>query len=204
MTFTLPLTWTWNAPLVLRVDPGPQPLTEEEFFRLCQLNELWRIERGAEGELILMPLVGAETSRLNFILTGCFAEWAEAEGTGVAFASSAGFVLPNGAMRSPDLAWVHRSRWEALTKEEQERFSPLCPDFVVELRPPSDSLKMLQAKMEEYLANGAQLGWLIDPSERKVYVYRPGAEVVCLENPTQVAGDPLLPGFVLDLERVWS
>src|SRR4051794_8783392 len=135
MTFTAPLTWTWNQPLVLRVGPGPQPMTEEEFFQLCQLNELWRIERTAEGELILMPLVGAEASRRNFILTGLFAAWTEADGTGVAFASSAGFILPNGAMRSPDLAWVRHSLWEALTEEEQERFAPLCPDFVVELRP---------------------------------------------------------------------
>jgi Uma2 family endonuclease len=198
------LTLTWNQPHALRVDPGPHPMTDEEFFAFCQLNAEWRIERTAEGELIIMPPAGGGTSKRNLALAGPFDRWVEADGTGVGFDSSGGFILPNGATRSPDLAWVERARWEALSAKEQEEFLPLCPDFVVELRSRTDRLAALQDKMEEYLTNGARLGWLIDPSERKVYIYRPGAEVVSLDNPTQVAGDPLLPGFVLDLGRIWS
>jgi Uma2 family endonuclease len=178
-------------------------MTDEELFEFCQLNAEWRIERTAEGELILMPPAGSESGRRNFSLTGLFAAWVEADGTGVGFDSSAGFTLPNGAVRSPDLAWIRRERWEALTEAERRRFAPICPDFVVELRSPSDSLADLKEKMEEYVTNGAQLGWLIDPEERKVYVYLPDVEPVCLEDPKQVAGDPLLPGFVLELNRIW-
>jgi Uma2 family endonuclease len=179
-------------------------MTDHEFYEFCQLNSEWRIERTCEGDLILMPPTGGQTGRRNFILTGVFTAWVEADGTGVGFDSSTGFTLPNGAKRSPDLAWVKRSRWEGLTEEDREEFPPLCPDFVVELRSRSDSLPTLFAKMEEYIANGALLGWLIDPFEKKVYVYRPPAEVRCLENPETVSGDPVLPGFVLDLRRLWQ
>ena len=144
-----------------------------------------------------------ETGRRNFILTGLFSVWVERDGTGLGFDSSSGFALPNGAKRSPDLAWVKRSRWERLTDEEREEFPPLCPDFVVELRSRSDALEALQSKMRESLANGAQLGWLIDPQQRRVYVYRPGEEVMCLENPETFPGDPVLPGFVRDVQRLW-
>jgi Uma2 family endonuclease len=125
-------------------------------------------------------------------------------GTGVVFDSSTGFTLPNGAKRSPNAAWCPRTRWEALTREQRRRFPPLCPDFVVELRSPSDPLEALQEKLEEYITNGSQLGWLLDPEERKFYIYRPGSDVVCLENPESVSGDPVLPGFVLDLATIWS
>jgi Uma2 family endonuclease len=114
------------------------------------------------------------------------------------------FRLPNGAKRSPDLAWVRKERWEALSKEERRKFPPLCPDFVVELRSPSDSLQFLQSKMEEYIENGAQLGWLIDPFERKVHVYRPQSPVEVLEDPESVSGDPVLPGFTLDVRALWE
>jgi Uma2 family endonuclease len=130
--------------------------------------------------------------------------WAEADGTGVAFDSSTGFILPNGAERSPDAAWVSRSRWDRLTEKEQESFPPLCPDFVVELRSPTDNLKDLQAKMDEYMANGAQLGWLIDPFEKRVYVYQPGAAVAVVEDPESLSGEPLLRGFTLQLRQVWG
>jgi Uma2 family endonuclease len=179
-------------------------MTDQAFFEVCQANPEWRIERTAEGELIIMPPTGGETGSRNFKLTTRFGDWVESDGTGVGFDSSTVFQLPNGANRSPDVAWVRRSRWDALTEEEREGFPPLCPDFVVELRSRTDRLKTLQEKMEEYIANGAQLGWLIDPVERKVYVYRPNTEMVCLENPERVAGDPVLPGFVLALKRVWS
>jgi Uma2 family endonuclease len=128
----------------------------------------------------------------------------ETNGTGVGFDSSTGFTLPNGAKRSPDLAWVKRERWEALSVEQRRQFPPLCPDFVVELRSPSDALATVQAKLQEYLDNGAHLGWLIDPREKKVYIYRPQTPVACVDDPQTVSGEPVLPGFVLELKRVWN
>lgn len=192
-----------TLPLVLRLAPVIE-MSEEQFFELCQLNRDLRIERTSQGDLVLMPPTGGETGRMNFELTGLFSNWVHADGTGVGFDSSTGFTLPNGAKRSPDLAWVRRGRWEALTRQQRAVFPPLCPDFVVELRSPSDTLETVQAKMREYLDNGAQLGWLIDPLEKKVYVYRPQAPMVCLDNPETVSGDPLLPGLVLEVGRVWS
>jgi Uma2 family endonuclease len=179
-------------------------MTEAEFSEFCRLNPEWRIERTAKGDLIFMPPTGGETGRQNAKLTMLLGTWAETDGTGVVFDSSTVFTLPNGALRSPDAAWIRRSRWDALTEEQRRTFPPLCPDFVAEIRSPSDSLVTLQAKMQEYIENGAQIGWLLDPIEKRVYVYRPAPEVVCLEDPTQLAADPLLPGFVLDLARVWS
>jgi Uma2 family endonuclease len=150
-----------------------------------------------------MPPTGGETGRRNFTLIGHFSVWVEKDGTGIGFDSSTAFILPNGAKRAPDLAWLKRERWEALTRPEREAFPPLCPDFMVELRSPSDSLATLQAKMEEYLANGAALGWLIDPLEKQVYVYRPDLEMLCLNNPDTISGEPVLPGFVLEVQRLW-
>ncbi|MCI0485084.1 MAG: Uma2 family endonuclease [Blastocatellia bacterium] len=179
-------------------------MSDHEFFELCQLNQDLRIERTSDGDLIIMPPTGGETGRRNFSLGVIFGVWVEKDGTGVAFDSSTGFILPNGAKRSPDISWVRRSRWEELTQEEKEEFPPLCPDFVVELRSRTDSLEALQTKMEEYIENGAQLGWLIDPKEKKVFIYRPEAAMVCLENPETISGNPVLPGFVLHLHKVWS
>ena len=190
-------------PLVLRLAPAID-MSDQQFFALCQLNRDLRIERTCQGDLVILPPTGSETGNINFKLTGAFCHWVDADGTGVGFDSSTGFTLPNGAKRSPDLAWVKRSRWEALTKEQREAFAPLCPDFVAELRSPSDALAYVQAKMQEYLDNGAQLGWLIDPIEKKVYVYRPQAPVACLDHPQAVSGDPVLPGFVLEMGNVWD
>lgn len=190
-------------PLVLRLAPVID-MSNEQFFELCQLNRDLRLERTSQGDLEIMPPTGSETGRMNFELTGVFSLWAHADGSGVGFDSSTGFTLPNGAKRSPDLAWVRRSRWEALTQEQRTGFAPLCPDFVVELRSPSDALEYVQAKMQEYLDNGAHLGWLIDPIEKKVYIYRPQAAVECLDNPQAISGEPVLPGFVLELGRVWN
>jgi Uma2 family endonuclease len=195
---------TEDRPLVLHLGPVLKKMSDREFFEFCQLNQNWRFERTREGDLIVMPPTGGETGRRNFILTGLFNAWVEKDGTGIGFDSSTGFALSNGARRSPDLAWVRRSRWEQLTDREKEEFPPLCPDFVVELRSRSDSTEALQSKMQEYIENGAQLGWLIDPLEKKVYIYRPGEEATCLENPETVSGDPVLSGFVLDLRRIWS
>lgn len=196
------LTLAEMPPLVLHLAPVIK-MSDEQFFAFCQLNRDLRIERISQGDLVIMPPTGGETGRMNFKLTQLFGNWVEADGTGVGFDSSTGFTLPNGAVRSPDLAWVKRSRWEALTQGQRERFAPLCPDFVVELRSPSDVLEYVQAKMQEYLENGAQLGWLIDPGEKKVYVYQPQAPVECLDNPETVSGDPVLPGFVLEVGKVW-
>jgi Uma2 family endonuclease len=192
-----------TQPLILHLTPTLRRMSDHEFFEFCRINQEWRIERTAGGDLLIMPPTGGETGRRNFTLIGAFSSWVEADATGIGFDSSTGFALPNGAKRSPDLAWISRSRWEALSEAERKEFPPLCPDFVVELRSPSDALDTLKAKMQEYMDNGARLGWLIDPPGRAVYIYRPNVAVIQLTNPQQIAGDPELPGFVLDLRRIW-
>ena len=178
-------------------------LTDEQFYRLCQDNPDLRLELTAQRELVIMPPTGSKTGWRNSRLNQRLANWAEQDGTGLSFDSSTGFALPNGAKRSPDAAWMKRERWDALTEEQQEGFAPLCPDFVVELRPPEDPLSTLQDKMLEYMDNGAQLGWLIDPIDRCVYIYHPRQPVERLENPTTVSADPILPGFVFDVREIW-
>ncbi|MBC7930765.1 MAG: Uma2 family endonuclease [Rubrivivax sp.] len=178
-------------------------LTDDQFYELCRANGDLRFERTAEGEILIMPPTGTRTGNRNSRLTQRLANWTDGDGTGIAFDSSTAFKLPNGAVRSPDASWIRRERYDALTPEEQEKFSPICPDFVVELRSRTDGLAELQAKMEEYILGGAQLGWLIDPQEKRIYVYRPQAQVETLENPDSVAGDPVLKGFVLDLQEIW-
>ena len=178
-------------------------LTHEQFWDVCRDNPELRLELTSNGGLIVMPPAGSKTGLRNFNLTGQFAKWVEQDGTGVGFDSSTGFTLPNKAVRSPDVSWVRREKWNALSPEAQERFAPLCPDFVIELRSSSDTPKSLQAKMHEYLENGLQLGWLIDPLQRRVYVYRPGEEVEVLMDPATVSADPFLPGFELHLAELW-
>lgn len=195
---------TESHPFVIHFGPVLKKLSDEDFFEFCQANREWRIERTSDGDIIIMPPTGGETGKRNFDLTGAFHPWVKSDGTGVGFDSSTGFTLPNGAARSPDLAWVSLSRWNALTEEQREKLPQLCPDFVVELRSPSDLLAVLQEKMEEYIQNGAQLGWLIDPVEKKVYVYRPQTQVQCLDNPATLSGEPLLKGFVLDVRELWK
>ena len=191
-----------NSPLVLHLHPVIN-LTDEQFFEFCQINRDLRIERTATGELLIMPPTGTETGGRNFRLNGQLYNWTEQDGTGVGFDSSTGFTLPNGAKVSPDAAWVKLERWNALTPEQQQTFAPICPDFVVELRSASDNLTPLKTKMQEYIDNGALLGWLIDCKKRQVYIYRPGVAMECLDNPATVSGDPVLPGFVLDLSKIW-
>jgi Uma2 family endonuclease len=190
--------------LGLNLTPPLAIMTADQFFDFCQANSELRIERTAEGDMIIMPPAGTESGGRNLDLAVSFGIWARADGTGKGFDSSTGFTLPNGAVRSPDLAWIRLPRWQALSAEERVKFAPICPDFVVELRSPSDRPKDLQEKLEEYIANGAELGWLIDPIEREVHVYRPGQPVECLSDPTEVAGDPVLPGFVLKLAEIWG
>jgi Uma2 family endonuclease len=192
---------TWDhLPLRFR---AAVPLSDDELFELCQVNRDLRIERTADGEIWVMPPTGGETGRRNSSLTAQLDRWSELDGSGVSFDSSTAFVLPNGAARSPDASWIALMRWQALSAEARAKFPPICPDFVVELRSRSDELGDLRAKMEEYRACGARLGWLIDPVERRVHIYRPGAEIETLDAPTTVAGDPVLRGFVLDLRRIW-
>jgi Uma2 family endonuclease len=156
-----------QQPLILHTRPVFE-MSDELFFDFCQTNREWRIERNAQGEVLIMPLAGGATSRGNAFLTAALNTGALQEGTGVVFESSGGFELPNTATRSPNATWVRRSRLVTLTSEQKKRFLPLCPDFVVELRSPSDRLKALQDKMQEYLDNGAQLGWLLDTLNRRV------------------------------------
>ncbi len=190
-TITLPPT------LELKID-----LTDEQFFQLCQNNRDLQFERTASGELLIMPPTGGETGNRNIELSYQLQSWSRQNNLGKAFDSSGGFKLPNGADRSPDASWVRRERWEALTPEQREKFLPLCPDFAVELRSPSDSLKKIQEKMQEYIDNGARLGWLIDRKNKRVEIYRPGRDVEILENPATLSGEDVLPGFVLDLTPI--
>jgi Uma2 family endonuclease len=190
--------------LVLHFHPVLKKLGEDGFFEFCMLNKDLRIELTSAGDLIVTSPTGGKTGNRNARLTMRGVTWAEQDGTGLAFDSSTLFTLPNGAKRSPDFSWVRNERWERLSEKEQEQFPPLCPDFVVELRSTSDSLRTLKKKMQEYVENGAQLGWLIDPFEKKVYVYRPQSEVECLDGPQTISGGPLLPGFTLEVQSLWE
>ena len=192
-TITLPPT------LELKID-----LTDEQFFQVCQNNRDLRFERTASGELVIMPPTGGETGNRNFEIVVQLGIWNKKHNLGVGFDSSGGFILPNGAARSPDAAWVLQERWEALTQQQRQKFLPLCPDFVVELCSPSDSVKQTQAKMQEYIDNGARLGWLIDTKARRVEIYRINQDVEILEQPATLSGEDVLPGFILDLKLVMS
>ena len=191
-------------PVVVHFEPSKLRMNDEEFYEFCKLNPELRIERTSEGDLIVMAPTGGKTGRQNFILIGAMAQWVKSNRSGQGFDSSTVFSLPNGAKRSPDLSWVRNERWNKLTAAEQEQFPPICPDFVIELRSRTDSIKDLQTKMEEYIANGAQLGWLIDPLERRVHIYRPAVEPNVLDDPKNVPGEPLLEGFVLDVHELWD
>jgi Uma2 family endonuclease len=190
-------------PVVLKLTPVLN-LTDDQLFELCQLNRDWRIEYTAQGELLVMPPTGGETGSQNAEITFQVQSWTRGDQTGVAFDSSTGFKLPNGATRSPDAAWVRRPRLTGLSREQKQKFLPLCPDFVIELRSPTDNLQAVLDKMQEYLDNGAQLGWLIDPLTRRVHVYLPQRPPEILEAPNTVSADPILPGFVLDLQKIWQ
>lgn len=190
-------------PVVLHTRPALD-MDEEQFFEFCRLNREWRIERTADGDLEITPPTGGETGNRNLKIALQLGQWTERDGTGVAFDSSTGFVLPNGATRSPDASWVRRERLQTLSAEQKSKFPPLSPDFVVELRSPSDPLSTVEAKLREYIENGARLGWLIDPETRRAHIYRPNEPVQDLEDPDSLSGDPVLPGFVLDLKPIWE
>jgi Uma2 family endonuclease len=177
-------------------------LTDNALLRLSALNKGVRMERTADGRLIVMPPVGGTISILNAHLTARLGQWDEEAGLGLAFASCVGFHLPNSAIRSPDMSWVSLPRWEALTKREQERYPPLSPDFVGEIMGPPLTLADLQEKMQEYMDNGARLGWLIDPESNRVEVYHPGRDVEVIDAPASLSGEDVLPGFTLDLKGI--
>ena len=180
-------------------------VTPEEFEQLCADYRDLRLELTSTGELIVMPPTGLQTGRQNFNLTCQLGAWfRQHNDAGVCFDNDVGFILPNGAIRSPDASWITREKWDNLTDQQKKRFAPWCPDFVVELRSPSDRMSELRNKMLEFMENGASLGWLIDPGKRQVYVYRPNQEVITLDNPETVSADPLLPGFTLNLTELWS
>ncbi len=192
-----------SSPIVLQMPPELQ-MTDEQFFEFCQINRDLRIERNKLGEISIMPPTGSETGNRNFNIALQLGIWAEQDSTGICFDSSTGFKLSTGAERSPDASWIKLDRWNTLSSEQQQRFAPICPDFVVELRSSSDNLKPLQEKMVEYLQEpGIQLGWLIDRKHQKVYIYRPGLEVESLDNPATVSGEGVLPGFVLNMSKIW-
>ncbi|AIE72587.1 MULTISPECIES: Uma2 family endonuclease [unclassified Synechocystis] len=190
-----------SAALTVKLDS--LSLSDEQFYQLCLTNRELRFERNSNGDLVIMSPTGGETSNRNGILILRLGLWAERDGTGIFFDSSGGFRLPNGADRSPDVAWLRRERWESLIPEQQQRFVPLCPDFVIELRSPSDDLKPLREKMQEYQENGARLGWLIDRQTRTVEIYRPSQAVEVVENPESLSGEAVLPEFVLELAPIW-
>lgn len=180
------------------------PVGDEELWRFCRANPELRVERTADGEIVIMPPTGTETGRRNFDLTTQLGVWAKRDGTGIGFDSSTGFLLPNGAERSPDTSWVARKRWEALTPAQRERFAPLCPDFAVELRLPTEKLEDLVEKLDEYIENGARLGWILDPTTRCVHVFRPERPTEILDGPESVSAEPELPGFVLDVRGIFG
>jgi Uma2 family endonuclease len=177
-------------------------LSDDQFFTLCAQNQDLRFERTAQGELVVMSPAGSNSGRRNASLTGQLWVWSTETGLGEVFDSSSGFILPNGAIRSPDAAWVAGHRWDALTSQQKEQFAPLCPDFVIGLRSTNDVLKPLQEKMQEYLDNGTSLGWLIDPQSQTVEIYRPRQSVEILANPESLSGETVLPGFVLNLKGI--
>ena len=179
-------------------------LTSEQFYQLCEENPDLKLERNANGELIVMPPTGGETGRSNSKFNLQIGLWNEETQLGEAFDSSTGFTLPNKADRSPDASWVEKSRWEALTPQQREKFIPLCPDFAVEILSPTDSLKKTQEKMQEYMENGCRLGWLINRKKREVEIYRPGQDVEVLQSPLTLSGENVLPGFVLNLQKIWN
>lgn len=184
--------------------PPTLKITQEQFELLCAANRDLRLERTALGELVIMPPTGGNTGKRNIDLSFQLQAWTRQTCLGVAFDSSTAFHLPNGADRSPDAAWVSQVRWDALMPQQQDTFPPLCPDFVIELRSASDALESLRQKMQEYLDNGLRLGWLIDPKNKKVEIYRPSRSVEVLDDPETLSGEDVLPGFVLDLALIFG
>jgi len=180
------------------------PMSDEDLIRFCAANDITRVEREVDGEILVMSPAGNRTGRRNAAIISALDTWAQKDGRGYVFDSSTGFTLPDGSLRSPDAAWVEASRWNALSREDQNRFSPICPDFLIELRSQSDELSALQAKMMRWIANGARLAWLVDPEREVISVYRPDYKPEIFQQPSLIQGSGVVEGFTLLLERVWS
>ena len=193
------------GPVVLHLEPLLE-ITDDVLLQLSSLNDTLRLEKNAKGELEILPPNSSDTGNQELSLGADLMVWARSDGTGAAFGSNAGFTLPNGAVRAPDASWILKSRLAGLTEEQRQGFWRIAPDFVIELRSSSDTLRGIQRKMAEYIENGVRLGWLIDPLDprHRVYIYRPGAEMEVLEGPESLSGDPELPGFTLDLQPIWE
>ena len=190
-----------SSPLMLQM---PSSMTDDQFFEFCQLNRDLRIERNQFGDISIMSPAGSETGNREGNIFGQLWVWSEKDGTGITFSPSTGFTLSTGAKRSPDASWIKLARWNKLISAQQKKFAPICPDFVIELRSFSDNLQPLKEKMQEYMQEpGIQLGLLIDRKNHRVYIYRPGQIEECLENPDTVNCDPVLPGFVLNMSKIW-
>ncbi len=187
----------------ITIEPDER-MSADEFFDFCQANSDWQIERSADGEIIIMPPVGLDSSNYENEVGAQLRNWARREGHGKAFGSNAGFTLPNGAMRAPDAAWVSSDAIARLSREQRKKFAPICPEFVIEVQSPSDSVPRLKRKMLEWIDNGAQLAWLILPDSKTVYVYRPGAPAEMLKGVTKLSGEGPVAGFELDLTDIWS
>jgi Uma2 family endonuclease len=190
-----------GLPVRLRFE---RPMTDEELMRFCAVNDDLRVEREPNGEILVMTPANIKTSSMNSRINRLLDEWAEADGRGIVSGPDGGYTLPDGSMRAPDAAWVANRRWQALSKEDQGRFAPICPDFVIELRSPSDNLPDLLSKMQQWIANGVEVGWLIDPKEKAVTIYRPGEQPEVLAQPTSVQGTGPIAGFELVLARIWA
>ena len=198
-----PITAEPTAPAVLALKVQSVGLTDEQFEKLCQDNPDLRIELTSRGELIIMPPTGMKTGWRNSKITGRLLEWTEKDGSGLSFDSSTLFTLPDGSKRSPDASWIRRERVEKLSQEEQAGFAAIVPDFVIELRSPSDRWPVLEEKMLDYMRNGVQLAWLIDPTSKRVCIYRPNQPVETLDNPETVSAEPELPDFTFNVQEIW-
>lgn len=191
-------------PMVMKIDVADWNLTNEQFEQLSAANPEWKIELNGKGELIIMPSTGFIPGIKNAVLTARIFNWAETDGTGEVGDSSTMYILPNGAKRSPDVSWVLRERLKQFTSKELQKYAPFAPDFVIELRSPTDSLKELKEKMAEYAENGVRLGWLIDPQKKQVHVHRAGGAIEVLDSPQTLSGENVLVGFTLNLSEIWS
>ena len=188
--------------LTLKLEPVIR-ITSDKFYEICQQNPDLKLERNVQGELTIMPPTGGETGRCNSSLNAQLWLWNEQTKLGEVFDSSTGFSLPNGADRSPDNSWIEKSKWDSLNASKKEKFISFCPDFVVEILSPTDSLKKTQEKMQEYMDNGCRLGWLINRKKQEVEIYRIGKKIEILSSPSTLSGEDILPGFILDLTKIW-
>ena len=193
---------TDSAQWPIRIRPTV-PLDDDALLAISAANQPLRIEQCPDGELIFMPPSGSDVGRITFAIMVRFGAWVERDGSGIGFTTDTGFRLPNNAVRGPDTSWIRKERWEAITPELRKKFVPLAPDFVIEIRSPSDRLRDQKAKLEEYMACGVQLGWLIDPIKHTIWIYRPGKQPERQTNPERIVGEPPIDGFVLELHDLW-